>query len=688
MTSDLNENEFGTGHSPYGATGPTQARKRKNHDCKRRKVKCSGENTCQNCRSREIKCRYSPSPTTVEGEVETRRSNAIARQTRDSASAGARMPPGALPDPRVDELYERVRSIECTLTRLLKSAKYTENSSPGVPFLTPVERSVAVPDEEDDDGDQFALPPITHNDLTLSSQVAALGAFLSGPPSPKTASSCRQTAAFQVLIQFPDSSTLQHLLDVYFCDMNSYFPFLDRQDTELRIYGVVGRLGHSSCNRSVAVTKEDLSIIALTYIMLAMADCVDPDKGACDGDAKPGWERYLQSCRAIQQFSHSKTLNLDTVRAQCLMAAYLMHVEVLRAASQAISVAWQQAISIRLNDKKTWPGDDAQGVFQRQQLWWTMYFLDRQISRRSGIAYHIRNTEFDVDDFTVSTENTPIPQAEVTKSYLQALVSLSRLWSRVWDTFFAVGATNKGDWMEVELMDARILNARRGLPKTLTWDSKEIANYAASGEDEPRIRRRLQIFTRLELLRMLIKQNPIHQSAFNPETAHFCARLSREIIRSHHLYFLQYPARASGYFATSSIVECIYHLAPVIHRSTDSHEHSACVSAFNQAHGILINLSVYTNVAKKALRALNGVIKKWGGGDTIGIAASKDTRLRQGQVQDVDNFDVPPEIQEFMRRTGAQVGVEGFDIHLGDLMDMSMGWLPGSEFDLRPDVLH
>ncbi|RBQ80034.1 hypothetical protein FVER14953_21067 [Fusarium verticillioides] len=44
-------------------------------------------------------------------------------------------------------------------------------------------------------------------------------------------------------------------------------------------------------------------------------------------------------------------------------------------------------------------------------------------------------------------------------------------------------------------MDARILNARRGLPKTLTWDSKEIANYAASGEDEPRIRRRLQIFT-------------------------------------------------------------------------------------------------------------------------------------------------------------------------------------------------
>ncbi|EWY79377.1 hypothetical protein FOYG_17455 [Fusarium oxysporum NRRL 32931] len=703
MTLDLNENGFGAGHSPDGATGPTQAKKRKKyavkacHDCKRRKVKCSGGDACLNCRSREIKCRYSPIPPTVEGDAERRRirsgassSNAIVRQTRHSTSVGARVPSSALSDPRVDELYDRVRSIECTLTQLLKSAKDTEDSSPGVTFLTPAERSVTVPDEEDDDGDQFALPPTTHDDLTLSSQVAAMSALLSRPPSPKPGSSCRQTATFQVLIQFPDTSTLQHLLDVYFRDMNSYFPFLNRQDIELRIYSVVGRLGYSSYNRSVAVTKEDLSIIALTYIMLAMADCVDPGEGACDGDAKPGWERYLQSCRAIQHFSHSKTLNLDVVRAQCLVAAYLMHVEVLRAASQAISAAWQQAISIRLNDKKTWPAEDAQEILQRQQLWWTMYFLDRQISRRSGIAYHIRDTEFDVDDFTVHPENNVTQQTKVTESYLQALISLARLWGRVWDTFFAVGATNKGDWMEVELMDARILNARRGLPKTLTWDSNEIFNYAASDEDEPRIRRRLQIFTRLELLRMLIKQNPIRQSAFNPETAHFCARLSREIIRSHHLYFLQYPeVRASGYFATSSIVECIYHLAPVIHRSIDSNEHSACVSAFNQAHGILVKLSVYTNVAKKALRALNGVIKKWGSGDSISIATTiKDTSVPQGEVQNVDDFDAPPEIQEFMRRTDVQVGTEGFDIHIGDLMDVSMGWLPGSEFDLRPDVLH
>ncbi|KAF9771579.1 hypothetical protein IL306_010777 [Fusarium sp. DS 682] len=694
MTFDLNG--LGTGNSPGGATGnaeggPRQSRKRKKY---------------------AVRAWILVTIVSV-GSIPSgaNSGNPVVPQARDTKSAGAQAP-SALSDPRVDELCDRVRSIECMLTHLLKSAKGTEGSSPGATFSTPVERSVP---DEDDDADQFALPATAHDDLTLSSQVAAMSAFLSRPPSPKPGSG-RQTATVEVLVELPDTSSLQHLLDVYFREMNSYFPFLDRQDTESRIYGVVRRLGYSSYNRTLVVTKEDLSVIALTYIMLALADCVDPGEGACDGDTKPGWERYLQSCRTIQRFSHSKTLNLDVVRAQCLVAAYLMHCEVLSAASQAISVAWQQAISIRLNNKKAWPIEDAQGTLQRQQLWWTMYFLDRQISRRSGIAYHIRDTEFDVDDFTLhedAAENNLIPQTDqhssITRSYLQALINLARLWGRVWDTFFAVGATNKGDWMEVEIMDARILNTRRGLPRALTWDSNKIANYTACDEDEPHIRRRLQIFTRLELLRMLIKQNPVRQSAFNPETAHFCAQLSREIIRSHDLYLSQYPeARASGYFTTSSIVECIYHLAPVIHRSIDSNEHSACVSAFNQAHGILVRLSAYNNVAKKALKALNGVIKKWGSGDTTGSSGSKDTSARQGEVQnrnvrwpsvcfqtsvpripqltDQKNLDVPPEIHEFMRRTDVQAGTDGFDIDLGELMDMSMGWL-SEDTNARPTAL-
>ena len=117
---------------------------------------------------------------------------------------------------------------------------------------------------------------------------------------------------------------------------------------------------------------------------------------------------------------------------------------------------------------------------------------------------------------------------------------------------------------------------------------------------------------RLNLLRMLIRQNPLHQTAFDPETACLCARLSRETVHAHDAYLARYPgARASGYFVTASMVECIYHLAPVLHYTKDANERQATVAALQAANDILIQLSPKLNVAKKALQALSGVMRRW-----------------------------------------------------------------------------
>lgn len=130
---------------------------------------------------------------------------------------------------------------------------------------------------------------------------------------------------------------------------------------------------------------------------------------------------------------------------------------------------------------------------------------------------------------------------------------------------------------------------------------------------------------RFDLLRMLIRQNPVRQTGFNPEAASFCASLARGIIIAHDLYVSQYPeaSPAVGYFATSSIVECIYHLAPVLHYSREADEHAACVSAFNQAHNILVRLSTYTNSAKRAVEALTRFLEKWGSADAASPSSMK-----------------------------------------------------------------
>ena len=67
--------------------------------------------------------------------------------------------------------------------------------------------------------------------------------------------------------------------------------------------------------------------------------------------------------------------------------------------------------------------------------------------------------------------------------------------------------------------------------------------------------------------------------------------------------------------------------------SKDHNEHTACVAAFNQAHSILVRLSAYNNVAKKALKALNGVAQKWGSGNTAGKSGGY-AGARQGEVGD------------------------------------------------------
>lgn len=388
--------------------------------------------------------------------------------------------------------------MERTLAHLLDSADAPQNPS----SIDTTQTSMDLPDElcDEDDTNQFSAQPTTYGDLTLSSQVAAMSALLSKPPSPKPRSN-KSESRIGISLDLPSPSSLQHLLDVYFREFDAYFPFLDVQDTRSRIDSVIHRLGHGSQNRLLILSLDDLSTVALLCHMLAMAECVDPGEGASDGETMSGWEQYIQGCRAMQRFSHSKTINLDVVRAQCLAAAYLMHNEILHAASRAVSVAWQLATCIRLHDQKAWP-ENAEEIPQRRRLWWTIYFLDRQISRRSGAAYHIRDIEFHVDDFSDikdAVDQTAHAQPEahqsISSSYVQVLVNLARLWGHVWDTFFAVGAPKKADCMEVEIMDARILNTRRHLPILLTWKSDDLAKYALNGEDEPHIRRRIQIYT-------------------------------------------------------------------------------------------------------------------------------------------------------------------------------------------------
>jgi hypothetical protein len=211
---------------------------------------------------------------------------------------------------------------------------------------------------------------------------------------------------------------------------------------------------------------------------------------------------------------------------------------------------------------------------------------------------------------------------------------------------------------------------------------------------------------------MLIRQNPVRQATFAPETAHLCSRLARQIIEAHGLFLSRYPsARATGYFATSSIVECIYHLALVLHHSKDEEEHAACASAFRLAHDILVKISSYNNVASRALKALTGVVDKWCGSgsegrangaqggngvsrETLGVPLSNSSTA--GVFVPYPQDDPHSQFSRAPVHTAAQttglffdaaddpfVGAGGFGVNSRAWMDLSMGSLLGNDYDFQ-----
>ena len=82
-----------------------------------------------------------------------------------------------------------------------------------------------------------------------------------------------------------------------------------------------------------------------------------------------------------------------------------------------------------------------------------------------------------------------------------------------------------------------------------------------------------------------------------------------------------------------------------MHYSRYENEQTACVSAFNQAHEILVRLSAYKSVAKRALKALNGVVKKWGRGNTTGNSGGANAGVRQSEVGDCNVRNLSPYLQ-------------------------------------------
>lgn len=106
----------------------------------------------------------------------------------------------------------------------------------------------------------------------------------------------------------------------------------------------------------------------------------------------------------------------------------------------------------------------------------------------------MRDTEIDVEDFSHAVKDGNISQTfsdQRLMLYLQGMTDWARLWTQLWDRFFALKAQSLGDAKEIESVDLQIKAAKESLPSELTWDTQLFQSYVESGEDQRDTRYRL-----------------------------------------------------------------------------------------------------------------------------------------------------------------------------------------------------
>ncbi|KAL3487919.1 hypothetical protein BJX62DRAFT_240521 [Aspergillus germanicus] len=553
-------------------------------ECQRRKVKCSGEAVCSNCQTRGAKCQYEdvgprgPKPKRPAQEAFNFKESAseYSNQKRRKSRATLRDQLAQLQE-KVDELMQGHNhdppanpsnppefpqglspfASPPTLHDGNNSHRSTEslfNGSAGATSLEAFGQASIFQDT-----DVFYAQSPGSSSIALSSQITAI----KGTACPKNSSRGRLLSIEPIIqphliVQLPDPTTLWAQVTTFLAEFGCYFPCLHEDRLCGQLSAALETVGYDEYHTQVLVDEAQCQIIAILFNMLAYAEALSQsslDSG--DPMPNPGAQHYSQGIKLIEHFKKVHGSDLQTTVYHTTACAYLLELGMLQMAFQSVSRAFQTALCIGLNDQDRWPDNtEDEDIACRQSLWWTIFFLDKRVAQKIGIAYSVRQTECAVKEFLGDHGSLP-PQAH--HELLQSMILFSQLWAQIWDLFFSPHKQDKDPGEEMQLTDMKIILAYRRVPPRLRWRSQKMHEYIAHGDSEREVRRRLLVFLRFAFLRLSIRHKTIHNPEQNRERRRSCISICLAIIEGVRAYTDTFGYhKPSGHVLTSALVESLF----------------------------------------------------------------------------------------------------------------------------------
>lgn len=134
---------------------------------------------------------------------------------------------------------------------------------------------------------------------------------------------------------------------------------------------------------------------------------------------------------------------------------------------------------------------------------------------------------------------------------------------------------------------------------------------------------------------MIIRQNPILSCEGDDEARHFCAVDAKHSIDAIAAFWAACPRpRSSGYFLSTALVECIFHLVFTLQDPTQSIHRQASITSFWKACKLLRDFASIWIIAKRALQAISSAIFSGGDANALFEALARPGTDQSDRMED------------------------------------------------------
>ncbi|KIW16969.1 hypothetical protein PV08_04160 [Exophiala spinifera] len=465
----------------------------------------------------------------------------------------------------------------------------------------------------------------------LSAVHAALGIEL---PAERTANVRQPLQAPRHVVQsskgrhlhLPEPAEFEGLLQVYWSEHNPFFPCMNRTDFQLAIHRWLSAAGYGPSSTTVQILPKTMILAANLCMVLAIAEFVDPQRvrkmsGSSVGQWVSGKQLHETGSAILKHCeppSHEQ--EIDAIRFHILEAMYLVYVERLRQASAAIGVAVQLTFRTGLHDQSSWTDLAPTAVDSRRILFWCVYYMDRRISEKTGQPYLLRDEEVGVAEIykpgshepsvLINGDSESVAFNTAMCHYLQHIIDWAHLWTDIWDTLFSIRAQKLvGDvGHHSRSIDHRIDRMLGQLPHELQWQREQHRSNPSRQEGERQARFALLAYTRLNTAQLLLHHNPFSRVRASSNTLDLRLKKAVEMVNAIVLHLETFDTYSQlGQWACAVLVECIYHIVPVVASNISDSDRNKAVSALHSIKALMENLSTSQGSARRAQRALKRV---------------------------------------------------------------------------------